>query len=42
MMYLILEVLVKHWVQSFSEHFGLKGFGLVGTDVNFYIRIRGS
>lgn len=38
--YLILKVLVEHWVQSFSKHFGLIGFELVGTDVNFYIGVR--
>lgn len=38
--YLILKVLVEHWVQSFSKHFGLIGFELVGTNVNFYIGVR--
>lgn len=34
------ELFVEDGLQSFSEHFGLAGFGLVGQDVDFDVRIR--
>lgn len=40
MVYLIYEMFIEHRVKGFPEDFGLKGFELVGKDVDFHIRVR--